>query len=271
MNVAGSSGISAALLLQSLFSSGSAQASPMPESAAAGQNVPSGDASTNAQGASQAQWADTTMSAMVSLQMQGSPPQPPSASDVASGLIQSLDTDGDGELSLDEIQKAVSAATGQTSATQTTSQTSSTDQTNTVAQAFAAMDTNGDGKISQDELTSAVQSDMSAHKAHHGGGHHHHASSSSSSSGASSAAEGLLSAFDTNGDSELSLDEISNGLGLSGTSGASSSDPLQSLLSSLDTDGDGKLSQSELTTGIQQQMMLAEQAYSSSAAMTASI
>lgn len=66
---------------------------------------------------------------------------PPPASEVASNLLTSTDSDQNGSLSLGEI----STALGQND------QTALTD-------AFASLDTNGDGGLGSDELTSAIES-----------------------------------------------------------------------------------------------------------------
>jgi Ca2+-binding EF-hand superfamily protein len=89
----------------------------------------------------------------------------------ASDLMSQLDTDGNGTLSLDELNAAngTAASTSDTSSTPstdttsaTTSTTASTDTTSTATTAssdlsktFASLDTNGDGQLSMDELTKA--------------------------------------------------------------------------------------------------------------------
>lgn len=71
------------------------------------------------------------------------------ASQAATGLIGALDTNGDGSLSLSEVDQAMSK-TGLTPA--------STDaSTSPFAKAFGKMDTNGDGQLSGSELTAALQ------------------------------------------------------------------------------------------------------------------
>ncbi len=236
MHIQGSAGVSAALLLQRLFGGGSADAGPMSATSAAGQSVPGGGAtSCNASGASQAQMAGGTMSAMVGLQTQS----PPSASDVASQLIDALDTNGDGVVSAEEIQKGLQAAGSNTD----------------ITQAFAAVDKNGDGQISKDELTVAVQSDMNAHKAHHGGHH----------SRTGEAADALISASDSNNDGQLNPDEIAKALGKTSEADKTS---LQQSFNAFDTNADGKLSKGELASAIQQSMQTAMRAYAQSAATT---
>ncbi|MBI1361642.1 MAG: hypothetical protein GC155_15295 [Alphaproteobacteria bacterium] len=237
MQVTGSAGVSAALLLQRLFGGGSADAGPASATSAAGQTLPiGGGTSCNASGPGQAQLAGGTMSAMVSLQTQS----PPSASDVASQLIDALDTNGDGVVSAEEIQKGLEAGGSNVD----------------ISKAFAAVDTNGDGQISKDELTTAVQTDMDAHKAHHGGHHHR----------AGEAADALISASDSNNDGQLSLDEIATALGKTSDDQKAS---LQQTFTALDTNADGKLSKDELAAAIQQSMQTAMRAYAQSAATTA--
>ncbi|MFT3727273.1 MAG: EF-hand domain-containing protein [Terricaulis sp.] len=216
--------------------------------------MPSTSASAAMQGFAGPQMSDGTMGAFMSLQG-GPPPGPPpggmSVSDVSSDIMSSLDTDGDGSISLEEAQ-----ANGNSDA----------------ASAFSALDTNGDGKIDTDELTSAVQSahdemastqDASAQSTDgvHHGRHHHHAS-------ATDLVSGIMDAADSDSSGGLSLDEVSSALGVS-------SSDAQSGFSALDSDGDGQLSVSELTSAISKYMqtrltdMAQQSATSSTAAVTA--
>jgi len=79
------------------------------------------------------------------------PPPPPmqtdagSAADEAQDLLSALDTDGDGNVSSDELTAALSSSD------------SSADST----QVFDALDTNQDGTVSLDELTAALPPDSS--------------------------------------------------------------------------------------------------------------
>src|SRR6185437_2787958 len=93
-------------------------------------------------------------------------------SDVANQMITQLDSNGDGQLSLSEIENALSGANG------TTSGASGSDPSiNGLAAAFAQVDANGDGELSADELTNALNQmtgpgQVPGHHGHHG--HHHH-------------------------------------------------------------------------------------------------
>ena len=90
---------------------------------------------------------------------------PPSASSVAGKLISNLDADGDGSLSLSEIEKALSnGASAQTSSATTASLTSG----------FNKIDANGDGQISQTELTTALQALVQDAQSQGGVRRHHH-------------------------------------------------------------------------------------------------
>ena len=195
----------------------------------AGQSVPSSSANAVMQGFNGPQVSSGTMGGFMSLQG-GPPPGPPSAADVASNIMSSLDTDGDGSISLSEAE-----ANGNADA----------------ANAFSALDTNGDGKIDSDELTSAVQSahdelaSAQSDGAQASGGvrhgrHHHHAS-------ATDLAAGIMDQADADSSGGLSLDEVSSALGVS-------SDDAKAGFSALDSNGDGQLSVSELTSAISQYM-----------------
>lgn len=252
MQISATSGLSAAAALKALFQPQQSSGQQMPS---AGQSVPSGGASATMSGFAGPQMSAGTMGGFMSLQG-GPPPGPPpgggkSAADVSSDIMSSLDTDGDGTISLEEAQ-----ANGNSDA----------------ATAFSQLDTNGDGKIDTNELTSAVQSahdEMASAQdsngaqgmsgAHHGK-HHHHASGTD-----------LVSALMEQGDSDssggLSQDEVNSLLG-------KTSDQTQAGFSALDSDGDGQLSVSELASAISKYMQtrlsdMASQTQTSAAAVTA--
>jgi Ca2+-binding EF-hand superfamily protein len=164
------------------------------QGAQAGQDVPAGDATSAATassptqpagGSSAAQFTSDTLSSLLSAQE-----APPSSSDVAAKVISTADTNGDGSLSLDEIEKALGQDT--------------TSGADALRQAFSKLDTNGDSQISADELTSALDAKKAAGGAHHG--HHaHHAEQASSTD----LANQVIGEADTNGDGELSATELS--------------------------------------------------------------
>ena len=192
-------------------------------------SAPSAAAPQPSGGLSAAQFASNTLSSLLSTQE-----APPSSSDIAAKVIGAADTNGDGSLSLDEVEQALGQDT-----------TSGADAPqDALGQAFAKLDTNGDGQISDSELTSALDAQKAAggpqqaQHAHHG--HHaHHAGASSSD-----LASQMLTDLDTDGDGELSADEIQAGVK------QGSADTLASTIGGLDTDGDGKLSASELSSAI---------------------
>jgi Ca2+-binding EF-hand superfamily protein len=95
---------------------------------------------------------------------QGGPPEgpppsfgqgAPSATDVASGIMQSLTGSSSGTLSLSDVETAYAQSIGDSSASSLTS-----DQTSTLTSAFKAIDADGDGQISVAELATALQSYM---------------------------------------------------------------------------------------------------------------
>jgi hypothetical protein len=86
-------------------------------------------------------FAGDTLSALLDVQK-----GPPSAQDVASSLVSAVDTNGDGQLSADEIGAAISGGGA------------STVSNDDLTSAIAKLDTNGDGQLSADELTAALKS-----------------------------------------------------------------------------------------------------------------
>ncbi len=111
---------------------------------------PSGQASS--------QFAANTLASLLSVQQQ------PSASDFATKLIGQVDTNGDGNLSLDEIKSTLEKA-GLTK----TSSTSDAGASDPLAQAFGKLDSNGDGKLDTNELASALETLLKSHHGHRHG------------------------------------------------------------------------------------------------------
>lgn len=172
---------------------------------------------------SAAQFAQATLASLLDTQQ-----APPTSADIAGKVISAADSDGDGSLSLDEVEKALGQDT-----------TSSSDG---LSQAFNKLDANGDGKLSQDELASAIDAQKSASGVHHH--HHHHHAQEAQGSDGGQVASAMLDQADTNGDGALSADEIAQALG------TSASDSLKQTLTGFDKDGDGKLDSSELAAAI---------------------
>jgi Ca2+-binding EF-hand superfamily protein len=249
MNVSQASGSSAAWMLQRLFQSSGETTTTSTAESTGRQKLPGADSqSCNTSGASSApKMSGDTLSAMVSMQMGA----PPGASEVASDLVSSLDTNGDGEVSADEIATAFSAAGIDTSRVET---------------ALKAIDADSSGTLNADELATAISSDMQAH-APKGpppsdgmGG----PPPGDKPQSANDAASSLLTAFDSNKDSSHSIDEILKALGQdSDTDGI-----VASVFSSLDADGDGQINLAELTSAIQSNMNAGNRAYAESASLT---
>ena len=234
MQIPANSSASALSMLQRLLQgAGAKSAATGQETPPTGQNSPSIAAMSGCGGP---QMSGQTMSGMMALQTQA-PQQPPAASDVAAKLVSALDTDGDGQVSLSEIEQALSSA----------------GQNSDVSQAFSSIDQDSDGKLSSTELTSALNA-MQPHR-HHGHGQM-----------AAQAANSLTSAFDSDGDGSLSLSEVGAAVGQD-TSDASSS--VAQGFASLDSNGDGKLSSDELTSAIQSRIQAALQAYAQQQATNA--
>jgi Ca2+-binding EF-hand superfamily protein len=241
-----------------------------PQPASAGQDLPSTDATGTAStsttqmagqlsgGPSATQFVSNTLASLLSAQE-----APTSASSIASQIMSVADTNGDGSLSLSEVENALgmstASGTDSTSGANSASGTDSSSGADALAQAFAQIDTNGDGEISQQELTNALaaqngsqgaQGAQGVHGAHHGGHHHHGASGASGADSTSSTdlASQLLGAADSNQDGSLSLTEVESALGVS--AGSSDATSLSTAFNSLDTNGDGQLSASEISAGI---------------------
>ncbi len=201
------------------------------QGAAPGQDLPGADqASTATSGSSTqpaggpdaAQFTADTLSSLLSAQE-----APPTSSDIAAKVIGTADTNGDGALSLDEVESALGQDT--------------TSGADALGQAFAKVDANGDGSIDANELTTALDARKPASGAHHA--HHAHHAHQAAPTG-SDLASNVLGAVDTDGDGELSAAEIQSALG------SSSGDSLTAAIGKLDTDADGKLSASELSSAI---------------------
>ena len=216
------------LLSMLLQQQGAGAGKDLPGAAAPASGAPSPPQPTS-NGPSAARFASATLASLMTTQQQG----PPSSTDIANKVIGAVDTDGDGQLSLDEIEKALGADT--------------TSGTDAASQAFAKLDTNGDGKISADELASALDArkaaDASSGAGPSGVHHHHHAHHASSAD----LAQQIFGQADANGDGALSADEISSALGQDAQSAATS---LTQAIAKLDTNGDGSLSTAELTAAI---------------------
>lgn len=244
MNVSQPSGSTAALMLQRLFqSSGDTNTHATAESAGR-QKLPGAESqSCSTSGASSPAMSGQTMGAMISMQMEA-----PSASDIASDLISGLDTDGDGEVSADEIATAFSAAGLDTS---------------NIDSALSTIDTDSSGALSADELTTAIASDMQSHgpKGPPPGG-----AMGGPPPGADEEASSILSALDADEDSGLDMDEILSAFGMKTDDEEGS---VASALASLDSDGDGQLSLAELTSAIQQNREAGYRAYAAQASLTA--
>lgn len=235
MNVSQTSGSSAAWMLQRLFQTSEQTSTTTTAESAGRQKLPGNESlKSNSGGASAPMMSSGTMSAVVSMQMEA-----PAASDIASDLIDALDTDGDGEVSAEEIAAAFSSAGLDDSG---------------VSDALGAIDTDASGALSADELTTAIASDMEARgpKGPPPGG-----PPPGGGMSADEAASSILDELDTDENSGLSIDEILSALGQDEDEDGS----ISSIFSSLDSDGDGNINAAELSAAIQQDMDAGYRAY----------
>ena len=162
-------------------------------------------------------------------------------SDVANQMISQLDTDGDGSLSLSEVQNALGGSSGTTSSGGATSGSTSTATVSTMdglSSAFASLDTNGDGKLSADELTNALNQMQGSGQAQAHHGHHHHHSGGSG--------EGALSLSDL----ENALSSLTGALNGAGGSGGTSSNTVSTLDGGANSGGSSTASSSTSTNTV---------------------
>jgi hypothetical protein len=152
---------------------------PGAANSAAGADSSAGSSITGGQTASVASpsISPDTMTNLLAVQAQSGPQG--AGNDVASraqGLFRQFDTDGNGQISKSEFDKAFGSAADMTK----------------VHGLFNALDSNQDGAIGQNELTSAAESAAS----HHDHGHHAHGAGGGGSGGGSSLLDVLKSSAD---------------------------------------------------------------------------
>lgn len=158
------------------------------------------------------QFASNTLSGLLSTQEE----ETSAAGDLGSKLIEDTDTDGDGLLSLEELQASLG-----------------TQETDTLSSALGKLDTDGDGKLSAEELNAGLEA-----KRPQGGDRPTPPSSAD-------LASRLISDIDGDEDGALNLGEVQSALGEAGES-----DGLAEAFGRLDGDSDGKLSATELSAAL---------------------
>ncbi len=170
----------------------------------------------------------------------------------AADLVSQLDTNSDGSLNADELQKGIPSivplpstmdfaqtrnasssdtTTGTTITTTVTTTTTISGSNDSDSDAFASLDSDGDGKLSKAEFE--------AGKPHGAGGP---PPGAPPPAGASSSDTTTYDPLDTNKDGIVSAAEAAAGAAASTTSTDST---LEALLKAIDTDKDGKLSNTE--------------------------
>ncbi len=159
-------------------------------------------------GGGAAQFSSNTLSSLLSTQER-------SGDDLASKLIEDADSDGDGALSLEEIQTSLGAEASEE-----------------LTAAVSELDTDGDGVLSADELSAGLEANRPERRG------------PPPPPSSSDIASKLLSDVDTDSDGALSLSEITSKLGVDENA------DLTSAFGKLDTDGDSLLSTAELTAAL---------------------
>ncbi|MDB5456906.1 MAG: hypothetical protein JWP92_2491, partial [Caulobacter sp.] len=200
------------------------------QTAAAGQDLPGETAAASAPGGPPpgpppsgagggGGFAADTLSGLLSTQEAASP-----ADGMAAKVIDAADTDGDGMLSLEEIQAALGGGAA--------------DQTDALSGAIAKLDSDGDSKLSADELSAGIKT------RHAHGGHRPQPPTS-----ADLAAQ-MIGDVDANGDGSLSAEEVQTAFAGDTTATPDSADGFASAFGKLDTDSDGQLTAAELSAAL---------------------
>jgi hypothetical protein len=141
---------------------------------------------------------------------------------VANKMVSQLDTNGDGQLSLSEIENALGLSGGTTSGatgSDASGSSSSTGATDGLSAAFASVDTNGDGELSVGELANAL-GQLQGHHGHH----HHHVDNDDDDGNGNGNGNGAANALASNGSVSTAVPGGST-TGASGSTGTIPTDP----------------------------------------------
>jgi hypothetical protein len=146
---------------------------------------------------------------------------------LAAQAIASADTNGDGALSLTEIEGSLAQSQGVASASDL-----SASQTTAITSAFNSLDTNGDGSLSASELSAGIQTmqtaDQAAGPGRPSGAHHgHHHGGGGGGGGASSTPDALEAALS----GSTTSTSVSNGVTTTTTTDAATGESTTSVTS----------------------------------------
>ncbi|MDC7676086.1 EF-hand domain-containing protein [Asticcacaulis machinosus] len=170
-----------------------------------------------------------------------------SLSQMHSKLFSSIDADGDGKMTLEELES--SQATSKSGKTQSGA-TASSSATSSAADRFSVMDTDGDGSVTEEEglafftssMSSATMGSMLQAQEEGQGAGSRPSGPPPAGGGGGGQAPQTFDELDTNQDGTVSLDEM---LASSESEDSADASMIEELFSHMDADGDGSVTEEE--------------------------